>query len=1421
MTDSRSVLDILGIESRVSLRPEASGPDLAPLAGARDAGKYQLQGEIARGGVGAVLKGFDTHLGRDVAVKLLHEDYLGNPDVLQRFVEEAQIGGQLQHPGIVPVYDLGLQGNRPFFSMKLVKGRTLASLLEERAGRSRLLAIFEQVCHTMAYAHTRSVIHRDLKPANIMVGAFGEVQVVDWGMGKVLGKGGIADETRAQLSVIATVRSEKVGSQSVVGSVMGTPAYMPPEQAQGDVERMDERSDVFSLGAVLCEILTGAPPYVGDDLIRQAANADQEKCSERLDACDADDELKQLVRQCLSPAPQARPKDANELADKIGKHLTSVEDRAQQAQVDAAGQQVKAAEARRAQKLTLGIAASVLLTLAVGGGGWWWLHADRARRHAKADRAVQAALDDARVAYGSEDWDAALADARRAAALARDASPAVSRDVAGFLTDVARQRQEATDRTERLEAEQEMLAVLEGIPIPPDDTAGQSVDPYGKPESARRDRAYREAFAEFGLPIEDLTVEDAARRIRAMTQPELWAAALDDWAWATLMLHGPQDKLRPHLLGIAKLADRDDQRAELREMRKRGKVTLDDLRRFDASTFAPATARLFAEMYWMNGDVESAGAVLRETQRRHPDSFPIVLRLAQLCFARSNAEEALRFASVASALRPRSTSAAFLKGNILRWMVRYPEAESALRRAIRNGPTHAVSWHQLGHVLDGLRRPDEALAAYRKAVDVDADDADAHTCLGSALRARGNLEEAERLQRRAIDLDPRMAMAYNNLGGTLNATLRFDEAEAAYRKAIELDPRLALAHSNLGHVLMAKNLPKDALQSYDTALALEPNMAMAHTGRADALRDLGELEESERAARKAIELDPELGGAYFELGNTLVDLERPEEAVAAYRDAIAREPGRAIWHNNLGVALDRAGQVEKALASYREAYRLDPRDEYAALNIAATLVRLGHHEEALPFCEEAVRLDESHARRWELLGHCLVNMQRWPEAIAPLERALELDASIASALNNLAVAYSKTGQLDDALRKIEEACRRHPEDALIWANRGNIHWDRRELDQAVQAFDEAIRLEPDYVYAHAARGEVYCAQGKPDKAIESYRAAYRLDPDYPGLRRTLAGRLYDRGRAIGRSDPDAASAWYREALEVDPNCAEAWCNLGGVLRRQGKYAESLRHYEKGHELGSKRPEWKYDSAKWVETARALVEMEPRLERVLALEVAPRDGGEAYDAAILGKRRKEYAQVLALARSVEPQGWLLVTGARVAALAGEHDLARKWLKRKLASDATADTLTFWLEAEDFRSVRDGEIPPAWSAFWRTVREDPQRTARVLALEEQPRDAGEASRAVALGLDQKKHAETVACVRAIAARFPAVRYNGACAAALGGDLELAVQWLRADLAAKPAKEELEWWLKDPDLDNLRTEEYEPFWRQVRAAIEERGG
>ena len=364
--------------------------------------RYVLGPEVARGGMGVILRVRDRVLHRSLALKVMREEFSRRPDLTERFVMEAQIAGQMQHPGVVPVHDLGaLPDGRPFFAMKLVKGKTLAELLKERAAPDqdlpRFVRIFEQICQTMAFVHSKGVIHRDLKPANIMVGAFGEVQVMDWGLAKTLYAQEVPQEQKYEApaaSVVETTRGEDSGTAA--GSVLGTPAYMPPEQACGNVAIVDERADVFALGAILCEILTGQPPYVGTAReVRALAELGQMQAArERLKTSGADRELVQMAECCLVADPGQRPRNAGEVARATADYLTGVQERLKQAELGKAAadarveaeakqrqaEQAKTAIERQRRKLAVALAAAAVVFVVLAGGAWTFWTSEQAER---------------------------------------------------------------------------------------------------------------------------------------------------------------------------------------------------------------------------------------------------------------------------------------------------------------------------------------------------------------------------------------------------------------------------------------------------------------------------------------------------------------------------------------------------------------------------------------------------------------------------------------------------------------------------------------------------------------------------------------------------------------------------------------------------------------------------------------------------------------------------------------------------------------------------------------------------------------------------------------------------------------------------------------------------------------------------------
>ncbi len=355
-----------GDEALHEVQPAADPPDQAPAAVDQGAvaGRYEPVVPLGRGGMGVVWRATDTVLHRDVALKVLRPELLFSARALQRFEEEAKVTAQLQHPSIVPIFDLGrLDDGRVWFTMREVRGRTLEVLLQQvhealDAGAEatddgfslrRLIDAVHRVCEAVAYAHARGVVHRDLKPSNIMIGGYGEVQVLDWGLAKVLSQSHEAPE--------GPVRGHRPegAQQTRQGSVTGTPAYMAPEQARGETDRIGPGADVHALGATLYDVLTGQPPHGTDSVSEALARVASGAVVPPPSACTAypvDAELDRITARALAHEVEDRYVDAGALAAELGAWLDGARRRARArevvAQAEAVSTQAAAASTRAA-----------------------------------------------------------------------------------------------------------------------------------------------------------------------------------------------------------------------------------------------------------------------------------------------------------------------------------------------------------------------------------------------------------------------------------------------------------------------------------------------------------------------------------------------------------------------------------------------------------------------------------------------------------------------------------------------------------------------------------------------------------------------------------------------------------------------------------------------------------------------------------------------------------------------------------------------------------------------------------------------------------------------------------------------------------------------------------------------------------------
>jgi tetratricopeptide (TPR) repeat protein/serine/threonine protein kinase len=947
-------------------------------------GPYKLLQQIGEGGMGVVyLAAQQTPIQRQVALKIIKPG-LASERVIARFEAERQALALMDHPNIARVLDGGAtESGRPYFVMELVKGVPITRYCDEcRLTPRERLELFIPVCQAVQHAHQKGIIHRDLKPSNVQIALYDGKpvpKVIDFGIAKAMG---------LKLTE-RTVFTE-------FGQVVGTLEYMSPEQAELDNLDIDTRSDVYSLGVLLYELLTGSTPLEHRrlketpllELLRVIREEEPPTPSHRLSTTEelpriaanrgleprklsglVRGELDWVVMKALERDRNRRYESANSLARDLARYLA---DEPVQACPPSAGYRLH--KLARRHRVGLAFAGLLLLSLVLLGAGLGWVAGDRAARQQVQEKEADHALSQMARCLEQGQRSEATAWAQRAE---------------GVLADGA-EHPALHERLRALRADLDMVADLHEIRIRQSEVRDEHFDNLGAdPEFAR-------AFRSYGIAVEALGFEAAA----ALRARPIWlelALALDDWADVRRLRQPGADSWR-HLLAVARAADADPVRDQLRRALGQEPIdrpALERLAAADGLTALPApTLVLLGRSLQRAGAAQEAITVLRQAQERYPDDFWVNQDLGYnlLVIGPSRLQEALRFYTVALGLRPASPGVRVNLGHIFDNLGDYSGAVAAYQEAIRLKPDYATAYRGRGQNYARLGHKDKALADYTK----------------------------------ALELKPDYAGAWHSRGRLYQDLLELHKAVADYSEALRLRPDWVGTWNNRGNVYLQLGQPAQARDDFTRALDLKPDHTKAWNNRGTAFLKLGQPAKARDDFSKALDLQPDYVFSWSNRGAAYRALGQFDQAIADCTKAIELKPGLVAAWEGRGAAYVASGQWGKAIADLSKACALT-RGSPAALNRLAWLLatcpqaKFRAPDRAVALARKAAELAPKEGDYWTTLGVAHYRAGDWQAALAALEKSRELGGGTGSCSFFLAMAHWQLGNQAEAHRCYDRA----------------------------------------------------------------------------------------------------------------------------------------------------------------------------------------------------------------------------------------------------------------------------------------------------------------------------------------------------------------------------------------------------------------
>ena len=1015
--------------------------------------RYHIVHEVGRGGLGRVLRAHDEYVGRDVALKEMILKGSMSLDRIERFFLEAQLTGRLDHPGIAPVYALGVTPDgHPFYTMKFVEGRTLGSLIKRYHDTSpddpkkqerlhELISALVDAGNAVAFANNRGIIHRDLKPLNIMVGEYGETFVVDWGMAKVYrpddsdeASASAVDELKASTLALKDDPAPKAGSrkETAEGTVMGTLAYMSPEQAMGAVASLDARSDVYSLGASLYEVLAGRSPFSGGrrevlKKVREGQFARPSQCNRNVPAA-----LEAICLKAMAFEPDDRYSTAKQWADDLVRWQAG-------APVSVYREPVWQLAVRWGKRHKTALATTFMALLVAGLAAGLWKF-QRNAQLASVEAEARQLLRDGQAAYNEHRLDDAQQALQQAAGLV-----STQQELSWLQSDIQRWLDDTKQQLSQIARRQAAARVYARLLELSDESLLHSMLAsivHGEDDIKRAQDSIREALALFGIrpdaPAKPLVSKE---HYSAAEISEIFAT-VDHlyWIYADTLVAGSMDADEPERRAAARtaLSILDDvaspqspskaillRQADL--LLQTGDEAAAKQRITAAEQVKPQTADDFfwlGEYFYRYESYQAAADAFDRAIQAEPSHFWSHYFLGVCRLRLGDYSRAIAHLSAAASRRPDFVYVYLLRGLAYGQLGDLPAAENDFARVVEQQPDLYGLYLNRGVVRLRHRLNDQAVSDFKKAISLSPSSASARINLAEAYCRTGDLGDARASAERTVELVPNDPRGFQLRARVAVAQGDLVSAGKDLDDAIPLSQPRSLLRSHLlislAVIQRSMDDEESALTSLDRALEERSDAYEAMRLKAEILLELEKYREAVEWTTRFLKHSPIVPLAYSASLRGTVDLESTANSEIQVPASASQAPNEIVARvlRNRGFARVRLGDTEEAVADLVTAFRLAPALKGAGQGAAdeefsqahsgmGWLMVLHGRELALGQFKEAVALDRSSAEALSGLAFVEAIGDDHREAAKHAQQALEIGSENADLYFNIACVYAQ------------------------------------------------------------------------------------------------------------------------------------------------------------------------------------------------------------------------------------------------------------------------------------------------------------------------------------------------------------------------------------------------------------------------------